>query len=102
MKVFLMLFVLVLSGFAFAQEKYSLTIYVTDSKTEDRPVVIKAFYIKEWKPGMVKLEKNNSGVYQLELEEGSYAFEFTNAAGAVINFKVDLKADTIKTVTFNE
>ncbi|NRA11374.1 MAG: carboxypeptidase-like regulatory domain-containing protein [Crocinitomicaceae bacterium] len=89
MKIASLLIFLLLSAFSFAQEKYTLSGYITDGKSGESIIGAKV-YFPSIRKGVIT---NNYGFYSITVEEGTYAIEFRLAGVETEKREIELIAD---------
>jgi hypothetical protein len=89
MKIVSLLIFLFISVFTFAQEKYTLSGYITDGKNGESIIGAKV-YIPSIRQGVIT---NNYGFYSITVEQGTYTIEFRLAGVETEKREVDLAAD---------
>lgn len=101
MKLLLTVGIILTLGTSFGQDDtYTLTINLTDSLSGNPTPINTAFGIKQYAPGTIKMKGESSGIYNLELKPGKYAFQFKSMYHVTKSFTIELNSDTTKTLLF--
>lgn len=93
-KQFVTLCCFVVTGFAFAQAKYTINGYVRDAESGEE-LIGATVYVEELETGAVT---NVYGFYSITLEEGNYTFKYAYLGYAAITRQISLSEDLVVTI----